>query len=564
MTKGKCKSMLDIREVIHRLREGHSNRHIHREIGIDRAIIKKIRALSVLHQWLDTSLKMPTDGEIFKFWNPTSKTQKSHPLDPHFDHLEQWRKLGYSAVVMHQLLKDQSPCDLQSIRRYLNKKFPKQVDPVMVRATVSGQDLDIDFGYLGKFLDDEGILKKAWVFSFRLRHSRRAYREVVLDQSSSTFLAAHIHAFEWFGGVPKNVILDNCKAAITQSTIDNDMIRRSYQDLAEHYEFIISPCLPRTPEHKGGVEGDVKYIKSNFLSYFLARQKERKVSVATLSELIRALSRWNSEVADIHIVQGVGRSPLDIFTSEEKKSLRPLPKNRWELTSWSQSIVRRDWRIMYNSAYYAVPYELIGETVQVCATTSLVRIFYDHKEVAYHERATKKWEYKRKAEYAPPLKEEVLQCTREGLLSLAERIGPSTYQVAYEIFSHPTIDKLKPVRHLLRLETKYSKERLEMACQRACAYKMFSYASIKNILSNNLDGEVVEKTSTDKVIPFQKFRFERDLETYKSKETFEEKLERIHPYSRHENAFMGVYESLLADIAIDEEKMENTRNQETH
>jgi transposase len=250
MTKGKRKTMLDIRVVIHRLREGHSDRSIGRETGIDRSVIKKIRTLSVLHQWLDTSLPMPTDEEIYKFWKPTTKAQKPHPLDLHRDHLEQWRKEGHSAVVMYQLLQDQCSCDPQVIRRYLNKNFPKQVDPVMVRHTIPGQDLDIDFGYLGKFLDDEGVVRKAWVFSFRLRHSRRAYREVVLDQSSQTFLLAHIHAFEWFGGVPKNVILDNCKAAVTQCTIDNDMIRRSYQELAEHYGFIISPCLPRTPEHK--------------------------------------------------------------------------------------------------------------------------------------------------------------------------------------------------------------------------------------------------------------------------------------------------------------------------
>ena len=383
------------------------------------------------------SSAMPTDEEISKFWNSSSKRQKQHPLDLYRDDIEQWKREGYSAVVMHQVLKDQCSCDAQTIRRYLNKHFPDQVDPVMIRNTIPGQDLDIDFGYLGKFLDDEGVIRKAWVFSFRLRHSRRAYREVVLDQSAKTFLLAHIHAFEWFGGVPKNVILDNCKAAIIQCTIDNDMIRRSYQELAEHYGFIISPCLPRTPEHKGGVEGDVKYTKSNFLPCFLIPQKKKNIATPALKELIEALIRWGNEVADTHTVHGVGRSPLEIFNSEEKKALRPLPASRWELTSWSQNIVRRDWRIMFDSSYYSVPYELIGKSVQVCATTSLIRIFHDHKEVAYHERSKKKWEFKRKAEYAPPLKEAVLQCTREGLLSLAETVGSFTYQTVHKILSHP-------------------------------------------------------------------------------------------------------------------------------
>ena len=558
MTKGKCKTMLDIREVIHRLREGHSDRHIWREIGVDRSIIKKIRSLSILHQWLDVSFAMPTDEEISKFWNSNSKTQKPHPLDLHIDHLKLWRKEGYSAVVIHQLLKDKCPCDAQAIRRYLNKHFPKPIDPVMVRNTLPGQDLEIDFGYLGKFLDDERNIRKAWVFSFRLRHSRRTYREVVLDQSSQTFLLAHIRAFEWFGGVPKNVILDNCKAAITQCTIDNEMIRRSYQELAEHYGFIISPCLPRTPEHKGGVENDIKYTKSNFLPYFLARQKEKNITIASLKELMEALDNWNNEVADIRIIHGVGRSPLAIFKSEEEKILRPLPKSRWELTMWSQCTVHRDWRIIVDCSYYAVPYELIGKTVQVCATTSLIRIFHDHKEVAYHERSTKKWEFKRKTEYAPPLQEAVLQCSREGLLSLAETVGLFTYQVVHEILSHPTIDKLRPVRLLLNLANKYSKERLEKACQRANTYKMFSHRNVKNILENNLDLEPTEISKTHKTAPLEAPRFNRDSADYKSsrKETFEEKLEKIHPYSKYGNGMLGAFEGMLADI--EEEKQRQT------
>ncbi len=97
---------------------------------------------------------------------------------------------------MSLLLKDECHCDPQAIRRYLRKHFPKQIDPVMVRHTEPGKDVDIDFGYLGTFLDSQGTLRKTWVFSFRLRHSRRAYREVVLDQKADTFLMAHIRAFE--------------------------------------------------------------------------------------------------------------------------------------------------------------------------------------------------------------------------------------------------------------------------------------------------------------------------------------------------------------------------------
>ena len=120
----------------------------------------------------------------------------------------------------------------------------------------------------------------------------------------------HVHAFEYFGGVPKNCHLDNLKAGVIRSTIDNDMLNRSYQELAEHYGFIISPCKPRTPEHKGGVEGDVKYIKNNFFLIFWRSKKKWVSKFLKISDLRDALEKWDKEVADVHLIHGVGRSPL--------------------------------------------------------------------------------------------------------------------------------------------------------------------------------------------------------------------------------------------------------------
>jgi hypothetical protein len=267
---------------------------------------------------------------------------------------------------------------------------------------------------------------------------------------------------------------------------------------------------------------------------------------------------WIQEVDNVHIVQGVGRSPEAIFSCEEKNALRQLPNKRWEATSWHQCTVRRDWRVMYDSAYYSVPYQLIDMTVELCVTNAFVRIFHQNKEVALHERATKKWEYKRKTEHAPPAQEAVLQCSREGLLSIAEKMGSSTYQLAEAILSHPTNDKLRPVRHLLRLAEKYSKERLEKACQRALSCKLFSYINVKNILERNLDLEPID-SPTAKIIFLENYRFQRNLNDYRSeefsrKEKFEEMIERIHPYSKHGHGMMKPFESALADQIIEEYK----------
>ena len=558
--KGKEKSMSDIRNILHRLRRGHSKRGINQELGVHRPIIRKLYDLAVVQQWLDPNLPMPSDEEINNAWNPKPK-QKSHPLDPHKARVEQWHKEGKSCVVIQRLLKDVCSCSHQSIGRYCNKHFPKKIEPVMVRSTVPGRDLDVDFGELGRFMDNDGIIKRVWLFTLRLRHSRRAYREIVLNQDISTFLMGHVRAFEYFNGVPAICILDNLKAGVIRSTIDNDMINRSYQALAEYYGFVISPCLPRTPQHKGGVEGDVKYVKSNFRSYFLAKQKQVGINIPTICDLREALDVWNKETADLHTVYGIGRCPLEIFKSEEESALRSLPQSRWEPTLWAKCEVRREWRIMLDSAYYSVPYHLIGETVETCTTDALVRIFYNNQEVTLHERATKKWEYKRKPEHAPPFKEAVLQCSREGLLLLAKEVGSFTQQIAEIILSHPSVDKLKPVRYLLRLAEKYSNERLENACKRAFNCKLFAYISVKGILEKGLDSQSMETDGISKVIPLASYRFARDPKDYKSAfsaekpKTFEEKLAEHHPFSKHGNAMLGAVNAQLYDQMLDEERL---------
>lgn len=568
MPKGKMKNMIEIREIIYRLKNGQSQRLINREIGVDRAIVKKIYDLASIHNWLDSASSMPSDAEIGLVWKPKPKTQ-NHILTPYHENIKEWHNAEYSAVVIHKLLQEKCICGIQVVRRYLSKNFPQLLTPVMVRPTYPGKDMDVDFGYLGLFLDKYGCQKKTWIFSARLRHSRKTYREIVLNQKALTFLLCHIHAFEYFNGVTENVVLDNTKAAIICSTIDNDMVSRSYQELAEYYRFIITPCLPRTPEHKGGVEGDMKYVKRNFLPYFKEKQKQKNIKQSTIADLIEGLKKWDSEVADIHIVQGLGRSPQEIFKSEEEKVLRPLPTNRWELISWSQCTVRRDWRIMHECAYYSVPYKLVNKTVQVATSSSFIRIFYENQEVAFHEKAKEKWEYKRKTEHAPPLQEGVLQCSREGLLLQAEKIGSYTYQVAHAILSHPSVDKLRPVRCLLALGNKYSQERLEKACQRASTYKMYSYANVKNILENKLDMQPNNIPNTSKIVQMPQFRFRRDPSEYKNaivvdepiKKAFLERLEDAHPYSKHGNAMARtVWDMLMADQLAEEEKKEENDN----
>jgi transposase len=81
-------------------------------------------------------------------------------------------------------------------------------------------------------------------FVMTLCWSRHQYAEVVLDQTVETWLACHRRAFEWFGGCPGRVIIDNAKCAIIRHCMHSPEVQRSYAGLAEAYSFRIDPCPP--------------------------------------------------------------------------------------------------------------------------------------------------------------------------------------------------------------------------------------------------------------------------------------------------------------------------------
>ena len=319
------------------------------------------------------------------------------------------------------------------------------------------------------------------------------------------------YAFEHFGGVPEQVVTDNLKAAVIQSTPDNDMLNRTYLELAETYNFMISPCLPRTPEHKGGVENDIKYIKKNFWPQI--REILKKDGKFSLHQANEALVKWDLEVANIRQIRSIKRSPEEIFISEEKQKLQALPDNRWEAISWTQCKVGRDWRIVHEGSYYSVPYEMISQTVQCRISHHFVEVFHEHNMVTKHPRAEFSGTYQRNTNHAPPFKEAVLNCSREGLLINALEVGKDVHAFCDKMLAEPHVDKLRPVRKLLSLALNYEIDRLNKACKRALLYKTISYRSVKNILEKGLDFELVKPILiTEK----KEFRYARDPTQYKS------------------------------------------------
>jgi transposase len=117
--------------------------------------------------------------------------------------------------------------------------------------TKPGEEAQVDFGYAGLTIEPAtGKRRKTWVFVMVLSWSRHLFAWLVYDQTVATWLECHRRAFEYFGGVPGRIVLDNLKAAIIRACRDEPEVQRAYREFALHYGFLIDPNPPARPNLK--------------------------------------------------------------------------------------------------------------------------------------------------------------------------------------------------------------------------------------------------------------------------------------------------------------------------
>ena len=76
------------------------------------------------------------------------------------------------------------------------------------------------------------------------------------------------------------------------------------------------------------------------------------------------------------------------FEDEEKDFMLPLPKVPYEPAVWSTAKVQKDYLISDGINKYSVPFDLIGEQVDIRLTSTTVEVFYHGGRVASHVRKT--------------------------------------------------------------------------------------------------------------------------------------------------------------------------------
>ena len=487
---------MDVHALLRRVRAGESNHAIARAMHLSRNTIKKYRAwfvaenlvtgplvdLAELHQRLQTAFG---DG------NPA---QNHSSIEAYRDEIKLLREQGLRPRLIFQKLSARTEFTASESAVYRLCRTLKSAQPpdVVVRIeTLPAEVAQVDFGEIGKLFDPvTQTLRRAYCFVMLLAWSRHMFVEFVFDQTVTTWLVCHQRAFEFFGGVPQRVVIDNLKAAIVLAyTREHDPeVTRAYAECAEHYGFLIDPCLPRHPEHKGKVEkGGVGYVKQSFVPLLEA--------ATPLPEANRRVQQWLLGKAGLRTHGTTHEVPLVRFAQTEQPKLLGLPRTAFDPAEWKQVKLHRDGHVVFQKAFYSAPCRYVGQTLWLRAGLREIRLFSDAFELlATHSRATHPGQRVTHLDHLPPEKVRGLTSTRASCRMQAEQIGPATTQVLTELLDARPVDKFRTALRVLHLADTYTPARLEAACVRGLAFGDVQLVTLKHILAERLDELVLPAT----------------------------------------------------------------------
>jgi len=500
-------SMRKIQEVLRlKWQSGLSNRVIARSCSISPTTVSEYirRAQEVGLSW---PLPEAVDEDQLYgmlFPNPDPPSERIIP-QPDWEYIKrELRRKGVTRRLLWLEYREAHPDGIGYSRFCeLYRLWAKKLDPPMRQDHKAGERMFVDYaGQTMSVVDPEtGEIRQTHIFIAVLGASSYAYAEAHWAEDLPNWIAGHVAAFSYFGGVPEIVTPDNPKVGVKHPSRYEPDLNPTYLDMAKHYGTVVLPARIHKPKDKAKVEVGVQVVER----WILARLRNRRFfSLAELNQAIREqLEKLNGRT-----MEHLGNSRRELFEELDQPALKPLPIEPYEFAVWKKAKVHIDYHVEFEKHYYSVPHELISEKVWIRATRYTVEIFHKHRRVSSHPRSRARGRHTTRIEHMPANHRHYAEWSPERFLRWAEQIGPQArnlIEAALNSRRHPQ-QAYRTCLGILNLAKRYTKERLEAASKRALAFGIHSYKGIKNILDAGLDQVPVEKPVTKHLDPHANIR----------------------------------------------------------
>jgi len=353
---------------IFKLKEsGYSLSAISRITGIDRKTIRKY-----LKQ--GKSNKPTTKGR-------ESKLSKLKPFENDIMNFLKYSDIDFPPcpAIYERLVEKGYTGSLSLIQKWMNHYKQQRLPRVVIRyETPPGQQAQVDWGEKKVFDHRTGFSKKVYIFSMILSWSRMRFAMFVPKVDMYHFLFCHKLAFQYFGGVPREILYDQNRCVLTKPGFKDVIFNQKCLDFARNYDFIPRVCKPYRAQTKGKVENNIKYIKRNFLSL----QHTHEIDV-----LNQRVKHWLEKV-NHKVHSTIGEIPYKRLPKEVLNDIRLLPD--YDLYYFESRKVFNDSTFSFDSNRYSVPPLYIGKTITVKYRPgrSSIDVYFKDKLITQHRTDT--------------------------------------------------------------------------------------------------------------------------------------------------------------------------------
>ncbi len=481
-------SMRKLKEVLRlKWQNACSNKQIAKSCNIARSTVREY-----LRRAQDAGLKWPLDPElddtvVENLLFPVRETGNCPERQmPSMEYL--YNELKKKSVTLQLLWYEHKQANPDGYQYShfcdLYRRWVKKLDVSLRQEHRAGEKLFIDYaGQTVPIIDrSTGEIIEAQIFLATLGASNYTYAEATLSQDLPSWIKSHVHAFEFFQGVPEILVPDNLKAGVTKPCRYEPDINPTYQDLAEHYGTTVIPARAGKPKDKAKVESAVLVAERWILAAL------RNHSFFSVAEINKAIAPRLPELNNRKF-QKLDTTRRRLFETIDKPALKPIPSRPYEYAEWKKARVNIDYHIEIYRHYYSVAYQLVKEEVDARVTDTTVEVLFKNRRVASHLRSYQEGGFTTLPEHMPKSHQKYLQWTPSRIIKWAGENGPKTQKLVTHILDsrpHPE-QGFRSCLGIMRLAKRYCPERLEASCARAILIKAYSYKSVNSILKNGLD-----------------------------------------------------------------------------
>lgn len=423
--------------------------------------------------------ELALDPRTVSYWlaqdhfRPRKTGRRRSKLDPFkAEIVRMLEKYPYSAAQVMQRISAQGFDGGYSIvKDYVRTVRPRRHSAFLKLAFAPGECAQVDWGSYGSVKVGQ-TRRKLSFFVMVLCYSRMMYVEFTVSQTMEHFLACHQHAFEAFGGVSKNVMVDNLKSAVLRRTVGQaPVLNPKYLAFANHMGFTTVPCGVGKGNEKGRVENAVGYVKKNFLA---------GLDIPDFGALAPAAKHWLDTVANVRVHGETRQKPLEVW-QKEKPYLSPLPINPFDIATVSQVRASRQFRITLDTNRYSVPAHYAGQALTLKTYPDRLCVYAGEQLIARHTRRYDRFLDIEHPDHPKPLLEQRRKARDQKTLMRFLALTPQA-EAYYEELEQRRLNPHHHVRKIVALSDIYGTEAVARAMQDALVYQAFSSEYIANLL----------------------------------------------------------------------------------